>query len=55
MLRFPTYSYGLLKDIENSFLHVGIDECDRDLTRFLWLAYPSDPKSIFQVYRLKVV
>ena len=53
IMRFRTYSYGLSTDIEKLFLHVGLPECDRDFTRFLWLADPTDPESAFQIYRFK--
>ena len=54
-MRFRTYSYGLSTDFEKAFLHVGLPEYDRDFTRFLWLADPTDPESAFQIYRFKVV
>ena len=55
LLRFRTFTYGLSTDIEKAFLHVGLDESDRDLTRFFWLSNPEDPESKFQVYRFKTV
>ena len=38
-----------------TFLHVGLNQRDRDLTRFFWLSNPEDPKSAFQIYRFKTV
>lgn len=55
LLQFRTFTYGLSTDIEKAFLHVGLDESDRDLTRFFWLSNPEDPESEFQVYRFKTV
>ena len=36
LLRFRTKKIGLIADIEKAFLQVGLQECDRDVTRFLW-------------------
>ena len=55
LLRFRTFTYGLSTDIEKAFLHVGLDDSDRDFTRFFWLSNPKDPESEFQVYRFKTV
>ena len=55
LLRFRTFTYGLSTDIEKAFLHVGLDDSDRDFTRFFWLSDPEDPESDFQVYRFKTV
>lgn len=55
LLRFRTFTYGLSTDIEKAFLHVGLNESDRDFTRFFWLSNPEDPESKFQIYRYKTV
>ena len=55
LLRFRTFTYGLSTDIEKAFLHAGLDDSDRDFTRFFWLSNPKDPESKFQVFRFKTV
>ena len=55
ILRFRTYTYGLSTDIEKAFLHVGLNEGDRDFTRFLWLSDPTNLERKFEVYRFKTV
>ena len=55
LLRFRQHKYGLVADIEKAFLHVSLDEEDRDITRFLWLSDPNDPTSKFDAYRFKSV
>ena len=37
LLRFRTKRIGLIADIEKAFLQVGLQEQDRDVTRFLWI------------------
>ena len=37
LLRFRMKKIGLVSDIEKSILQVGLQEADRDVTRFLWL------------------
>ena len=37
LLRFRMKKIGLVSDIEKAFLQVGLQEADRDVTRFLWL------------------
>ena len=49
------HKYGISTDIEKAFLHVTLDEKDRDYTRFLWLSNPTDPESVFNTYRFKSV
>ena len=36
LLRFRQYPIVMLADIEKAFLQVGIQEKERDVTRFLW-------------------
>jgi len=55
LLRFRLHQYALSTDIEKAFLHVKLDEQDRDYTRFLWLSNLDDPESQFTTYRFKVV
>jgi hypothetical protein len=45
----------LTADIEKAFLHIIVDEEDRDATRFFWLSDPMDPESPFDVYRFKSI
>ena len=44
LLRFRQHKYGLVADIEKAILYVNLDEEDREITRFLWLSDPNDPK-----------
>jgi len=55
LLRFRWYTFGLSTDLEKAFLHVRLDEGDRDYTRFLWLSVPSDPDSKLITYCFKTV
>ena len=55
LLRFRQYNFAFSADIEKAFLHVYLDEVDRDFTRFLWLSNPTDPTSQFVIFRFKVV
>ena len=55
LLRFRQHSFAFSADIEKAFLHVFLDETDRDDTRFLWLSDPNNPSSPFDTYCFKVV
>ena len=55
MLRFRLHKYGVCTDIEKAFLHVHLNEKDRDYTRFLWPANPSDSNCEILTYRFKAV
>ncbi|XP_060588234.1 uncharacterized protein LOC132743696 [Ruditapes philippinarum] len=55
LLRFRLGRYAVSTDIEKAFLHVGLHEDDRAVTRFLWLSDPTDPKSQLVTYRFRVV
>ena len=55
LLCFRQYNIAFSADIEKAFLHVYLDEVDRDFTRFLWLSNPFDPSSQFVTFRFRVV
>ena len=55
LLRFRQHNYAFSADIEKAFLHVQLDETDRDFTRFLWLSNPTDPTSQFVTFCFRVV
>ena len=55
LMRFRLSKYGLISDIEKAFLQIGIEEQDRDATRFFWLQDPKEPNSPMYIYRLKRV
>ena len=46
LLRFRTYYIAILSDIEKAFLQVGIQESERDVTRFLWFKDPTRPDKV---------
>jgi hypothetical protein len=50
LIRFRRYRYALTTDIEKAFLHIILDEEDRDATRFFWKSDPNEPESPFDVY-----
>ncbi|XP_060597510.1 uncharacterized protein LOC132751365 [Ruditapes philippinarum] len=47
--------YNSTRNRRKPFSHVGLHEDDRDVTRFLWLSDPTDPKSQLVTYRFRVV
>ena len=54
LLRFCTYFIVLLADIEKAFLQIGIQEHERDVTRFLWFKNSNMPQKVegnISVYR----
>jgi len=55
LLRFRQHEYAFSSDIEKAFLHIHLDQSDRDATRFLWLSDPTDASSPFVTYRFRVV
>ncbi|XP_065884078.1 uncharacterized protein [Dysidea avara] len=55
LLRFQLHPFALSTDIEKAFLHVHLDQADRDFTRFLWPLQPENVDSKFQVYRFTSV
>ena len=55
LLHFCQHNYAFSVDIEKAFLHVQLDEIDRDFTRFLWLSNPTDPTSQFVMFHFRVV
>ena len=42
LLCLRQYPIVMLADIEKAYLQVGIQEKDRDVTRFLWFKYPNN-------------
>ena len=55
LVRFRQYNVAFSSDIEKAFLHVHLDEEDRDFTRFLWLSDPCDVNSPLIAFRFRVV
>ena len=55
VLSLSSYRSAISTDLEKAFLHVRLDEGDRDCTRFLWLFISSDPDSKLVTYRFKTV
>ena len=52
---FRTNKLAFSADISKAFLRIGLQEVDRDFTRFLWLKDPLDPKSKIITYRFSSV
>ena len=55
LLKFRTNPFAFAADISKAFLRVGLQEEDRDYTRFLWPENPLDPESNFITYRFRSV
>ena len=55
LLRFRSHSIALSADLEKVFLHVYLDQSNRDSTDFLWLSNPTNENSPFVTYRFRVV
>ena len=53
LLRFRLHKIGIIADIEKAFLQIGLQERDRDVTRFLWIKdiTKEDVDNNLQVYR----
>ena len=54
-MRFRLKPHAVTSDIEKAFQHVGHNEKDRDVSRFLRLSDPSDTYSPLTLYRFKTV
>ena len=55
LLTFRTNKYAFAADISKAFLRIGLQEADRDFTRFLWLEDPYDSQSKLITYRFSSV
>lgn len=55
LINFRMKQYAISTDIEKAFLQVGLEEKDRDYTRFFWLRNYKDQNSEIIPYRFKVV
>ena len=55
LLNFRSNPYAYAADISKAFLRVGLQEEDRDYTRFLWPKNPNDSQSELITYRFRSV
>ena len=55
LLKMRTNPVAFAADISKAFLRVGLQEEDRDYTRFLWPENPHDPHSKLITYRFRAV
>ena len=55
LLRFRCNRFAWVSDVEKAFLMVGLNERDRDATRFLWPMDPLDTNSPYITYRFCAV
>jgi len=55
LVRFQQHSVAFSSNIEKAFLHVHLDNEDRDFTHFLWLSDPCDANSPFITFSFWVM
>lgn len=55
LVRFRLHDYAVSTDIEKAFLHVGLHEDDKDVSRFFWFKDATNPDSPLVTYRFRVV
>ncbi|XP_060561127.1 uncharacterized protein LOC132720910 [Ruditapes philippinarum] len=55
LMRFRLHRFAVSTYIEKAFLHVQLDERDRDVTLFLWLSDSTNPDSNLVTYRFKSI
>lgn len=53
IIKFRCYPIGLTADVEKAFLQVGLQEPDRDVTRFLWLKNLNEPATESNLLHLR--
>jgi len=46
VIEIPYLLLAILADIEKAFLQIGIQEHERDITRFLWFKDPNQPERV---------
>ncbi|XP_069164574.1 uncharacterized protein [Procambarus clarkii] len=55
LLRFRSGVFAYTADISKAFLRIGLQEMDREFTKFLWVKDPQDPTSEIITYRFASV
>ena len=55
LIRFCIHNFAFSTDLEKAFLHIQLDEGDRDFISSLWSTDPKDPASQFQAYHFTVI
>ncbi|XP_048002611.1 uncharacterized protein LOC125239152 [Leguminivora glycinivorella] len=53
LLNFRVYQIGIVADVEKAFLQIGLQEEDRDVTRFIWLKDINKPLSDENILHLR--